>query len=83
MRDGRTGIILGCARRFVPETTFFNYRDCTVNKSQTIDCLLTIDVFKSPFRDSNEHFSVLVDIKRFRLIKHEDLFCRSDCLSLL
>ena len=31
--------------------------DYIVNKSQTIDCLLTIDVFKSPFGDSNEHFS--------------------------
>ena len=36
---------------------FFNYRDYIVNKSQTIDCLLTIDVFKSPVRDSNEYFS--------------------------
>ena len=60
MRDGRTVIILGCARSIfwsVSGITFFNYRDYFVNKSQTINCLLTIDVFKSPFGDSNEHFS--------------------------
>ena len=57
MRDGRIVIILRYARKFVSETTFFNYRDYIVNKSQTIDCLLTIDVFKSWVRDSNEHFS--------------------------
>ena len=57
MRDGRIVIILGYARKFVSGTTFLNYRDYIVNKSQTIDCLLTIDVFKSPFHNSNEHFS--------------------------
>ena len=31
-----------------------------MNKSQTVDCLLTVNVFNSPFHNSNKHLSRFV-----------------------
>ena len=71
MRDGRTSIILGCARNFFlvflrNNSGFLNYRDYIVNKSQTIDCLLTMFLRVRSVNQTN----IMVGIRRLRSLWH-------------
>ena len=73
---------MSCAKTFfgfVWGITFLHYRDYIVNKSQTIDCLLTMFLRIRSVTQTN----ILEGIRHLRLLCIKKLFCRSRFLSLL
>ena len=64
-RSARTFFLVFLRNNFV----FLNYQDYIVNKSQTIDCLLTLFLRVRSVTQTN----ILVGIRRLRLLWHKKI----------